>query len=130
MIFTIHSGSLGVTGSVGWMFDRKGAIQVRMPSLDDALELALEVGAEDAVDLGGDQGDYELLTDPSALHACREALAARQISIEHCEVRHIAKQFATEDPELAQPLSELVDTLEQQDDVVRVSHNYVWPSSE
>jgi YebC/PmpR family DNA-binding regulatory protein len=48
-VFTRHGGNLGATGSVSWMFERKGYISI-LPSNGDAEELALmaiDAGADD-----------------------------------------------------------------------------------
>ena len=58
---TKHGGSLGETGSVAWMFDRKGVISMAAQGKteDEMMELVLESGAED---LQVDDDYFEITT--------------------------------------------------------------------
>ena len=74
-IFTKHNGSLGGPGSVAWIFERRGSVTVDATrfSEDDVMDAAIEGGADD-VTLDGDT--IEVVTEPSALSAVRQALEA------------------------------------------------------
>src|ERR1700719_3362999 len=71
-IFTKNSGNLGSTGSVSYMFHRKGQITVRRGSIDEdrVLELALEAGAEE---LTTEEDQYLITTPRDQLDAVAEA---------------------------------------------------------
>lgn len=69
-IFDKAGGSMGATGCVGWMFDKKGVIVIeRTPDTDeDELTMqAIEAGAEDITP----QDDaFEIYTSPESFQAC------------------------------------------------------------
>lgn len=73
-IFDRSGGSLGATGCVAWMFDRKGVIIVENnDDLDEEALImdALEAGAEDVED---SDEIIEIFTDPSSFSSVRDAL--------------------------------------------------------
>ena len=65
--FSKFGGNLGETGSVSWIFDKKGVISVdkEESSEEDIINLALKVGAEDVITT---KEKYLVLTDPSSLY--------------------------------------------------------------
>ena len=68
-----HSGNLGATNSVAWMFSKKGLIVVDKSKADEEklLGVALDAGADDM----SDEGDsWEVLSDPAAFEAVRDAI--------------------------------------------------------
>lgn len=73
--FTHHGGSLGASGSVSYMFDRKGYIEVLRDGLDksedDMLMDALDAGADD---MKTTDSEFQIFTDPSSLAAVRDEL--------------------------------------------------------
>src|SRR2546427_6256807 len=50
-----NAGSLGATGSVAWMFQKRGLVTVERAGVDEdrVMEVALEAGAEDVREAGG-----------------------------------------------------------------------------
>src|SRR5207245_11730619 len=72
-VFTKHNGNLASSGSVSYMFHRKGQITVPRSSIDEdrLLELALEAGAEE---LTTDEDQYVIITSHEQLYAVAEAL--------------------------------------------------------
>lgn len=123
-LFTKHGGNLGETGSVGFLFDTRGVIQVRKDALgeDDLLAAALEAGAED---LKTDKTDvYEVWTSPEAFLKVREALEARGISMESAEITRIPKTTVPLDAKSAPAVLRLVDALDDHDDVQNVYANF------
>ena len=72
--FDKYGGNLGATGSVGWMFDRKGLIVVdRKPGMDEdeMMMLALEAGASD---MQPQEDCFEVYTEVGDFSTVREAL--------------------------------------------------------
>ena len=71
-------GNLGATGSVSWMFDKKGVIVIEKSSTnmteDDLMMEAIEAGAEN---FEADEEFYEITTAPQDFSAVREALEAK-----------------------------------------------------
>src|ERR687883_551608 len=83
-IFTKSGGNLGEPGSVAWVFDKKGVIVVDADRYgEDDLMPAIEAGAED---IAGDEGVWEIVTEPGDLTAVRQALAAAGVEIESAEM--------------------------------------------
>ena len=123
-------GNLGQSGSVMFMFDRKGIIQIEAEGLDEdtVMEAALEAGAED-FNFDGDV--FEISTDPNDLGAVRDALEKAGYSFLSAEVEYVPQTMATiEDAETAAKMEKLIDMLEENDDVQAVWHNWDMPDEE
>ena len=120
--FTKHSGNLGTTGSVAYLFSRKGQILIEtsLPE-DDVLELALEAGADDIIKY--DKNTFELLTDWASLTTIKDALINKQINVTNAEVIMSASTNVDVTMETADSIIKLIDRLEELDDVQNVYHN-------
>src|SRR6266542_5239461 len=79
-VFEKHGGHVGTAGSVGWMFERKGLIQVdaERAAEDDVLATALDSGA---ADMRRVEKVYEIVTAPAEMEAVRAALEAKRIPV-------------------------------------------------
>jgi len=121
--FSRNGGNLGATNSVAWMFDRKGLIYLDggRYAEDRALEDALEAGAEDFV-REGDQ--YEITTSVAGFHAVQDALKAGQYAFESAELAMVPKNTVKVEGGDATRLLKLMETLEELDDVSKVSSNF------
>src|SRR3954462_6470529 len=83
-MFSKSGGNLGEPGSVAWQFEKKGTIVVDAQHFsEDDLMTAIEAGAED---ISGDEGVWEIVTEPSDLTAVREALEGADIDLESAEI--------------------------------------------
>jgi len=80
-IFDKKGGSLGSPGSVSWMFETRGVIELPADSIseDDLFELALEAGADD---VKIEEGHLQILTSPSQYTEVREAILAADLGSE------------------------------------------------
>ncbi|HHL21982.1 MAG TPA: YebC/PmpR family DNA-binding transcriptional regulator [Aliiroseovarius sp.] len=121
--FTKNGGNLGETGSVGFMFDRKGEILYPLSAgdLETVFEAALEAGAEDVEDT--DEG-YVIVTADTDLASVAGAL---EDSLGESETAKLVwrPNITTElDLDGMQKLMKLVDALEDDDDVQRVTTNF------
>ena len=123
-------GNLGQSGSVLFMFDRKGLIQIEAEGLDEdtVMEHALEAGAED---FNFDGDIFEITTEPNDLGAVRDALEENGYGFLSAEVAYIP-QTMTEitDEEAITKMEKLIDMLEENDDVQAVWHNWEMPDDE
>jgi YebC/PmpR family DNA-binding regulatory protein len=122
-LFTKNGGNLGSPNSVAWMFDKRALLYLdaeRYPE-DDVLEAALEAGAEDMTTEGG---QHLITTDPSLLHAVREALEAKGFSVTEAEIEMIPQNTVMVECKDAESLIKLTDALEDDDDVSKVFSNF------
>ena len=128
-VFSRNHGNLGATGSVAWMFDRKGQLYLDAANYDEekALEAALEAGAEDFV-REGDQ--YVVSTEPATFHAVRDALEAKKYKVEEGELAMVPKNTVKVEGADAERLIKLLEALEELDDVSKVFSNFDIDASE
>ena len=123
-------GNLGQSGSVMFMFDRKGVIQIEAEGLDEdtVMEAALEAGAED---FSFDGDVYEILTDANEMGTVRDALETAGYSFLSAEVAYIPQTMtALDSEESITKMEKLIDMLEDNDDVQAVWHNWEMPDEE
>ncbi|MBQ3764016.1 MAG: YebC/PmpR family DNA-binding transcriptional regulator [Synergistaceae bacterium] len=122
-----NGGQMGSEGSVAWMFDRKGVIEVKGQNLDeDALmTLGLDSGMSDME--ASDEG-FTLYCEPSDLDTLQKALEEAKYLVDNAEVSMVAKTpVEVSDPESARKVLRLVDALEEHDDVQNVYSNFDIP---
>ena len=123
-------GNLGQSGSVMFMFDRKGVIAIEGEGLseDDVMEAALDAGAED-FNFDGDV--FEITTAPNDLGTVRDALEEKGYSFLSAEVQYIPQTMSTiDDEEMVTKMEKLIDMLEDNDDVQAIWHNWDMPDDE
>lgn len=123
-LLTRNGGQMGSEGSVAWMFDRKGVIEVKGEGLDeDALmTLGLDSGMSDMEE--SDEG-FTLYCEPSDLDTLQKALEDNKYVVDNAEVSMIAKTpVEISDAEAARKVMRLVDALEEHDDVQNVYTNF------
>ena len=128
--FDKYGGNLGQSGSVTFMFDRKGIITIEAEGNDEdtVMEAALEVGAED-FEFDGDV--FEIATDPNELGAVRDALEEKGYTFLSAEVAFVPQTMTTiEDADMQAKMEKLIDMLEDNDDVQAVWHNWEMPDCE
>ncbi len=123
-IFSKHDGSLGGSGSVAWLFERRGIVLVAADGVDeDELTLAAAEGGADDVERDG--STFQVTSSPESLASVREAIEASGLEIESVEVALVPKTTVTiEDEVAARKILRLVDALEENDDVQDVYANF------
>jgi len=122
-IFAKHGGNMAASNAVAWMFEKKGYIVVEgsaMPE-DQLLELALEAGAED---LKQDGGNHEIYTSPESFEDVKEALRKRNVPISAAEVAMTPSNTVRAEGATARKVLNLVEALEDHDDVQHVWANF------
>ena len=120
-------GNLGQSGSVTFMFERKGIIEIEGEGNDEdtVMEAALEAGAED-FNFDGDV--FEISTAPNDLGSVRDALEEKGYSFLSAEVQYVpTTTTAIDDPETVAKMEKLIDMLEENDDVQSIWHNCEFP---
>ena len=121
--FTKNGGNLGETGSVGFMFDRKGQITYGADAgdADTVMEAAIEAGAEDCE--SSEEGHIILCEDTDL----NEVSTALETALGESDSAKLIWQpnISTEmDLEGMTKLMKLIDALEDDDDIQRVTANF------
>ena len=121
-IFNKHGGNLGESGSVAYLFNRKGVIGYPAGSYteDDLLEPALEAGAEDVTTAGD---TIEVLTDPEEFETVLDALSGAGLTHSMAEVSLVPDATIALDVDGTRKALKLVDLLDDHDDVQSVATN-------
>src|SRR4030095_8382297 len=126
-IFTKNNGNLASSGSVSYMFHRKGQITVPRSSIEEdrLLELALEAGAEE---LTTDEDQYVIITSHDQLYAVAEALRNTGVTTDGQKFTFIPDTTVPVPGEaVARQVLRLCDALEDDDDVQNVYSNLEIP---
>ena len=121
--FTKYGGNLGETGSVGFMFDRKGEVMypASVGDADTVMMAAIEAGAEDVESSEDGHVIYCADTDLNDVSTALETALGESDS-----TKLIWRPTTTTELDLEgmQKLMKLIDALEDDDDVQRVTANF------
>ena len=121
-LFSKGGGTLAETGSVAWMFNRKGVITLpkQGKTEDEILEIILDAGADD---LQTEEDFFEIQTSIESFELVRKALAEKNINIENASLQWIAQNYVRASGEDAEKVVNLIESLEESDDVQNVYSN-------
>ncbi len=123
--FDKFGGNLGTNGSVSWMFDDKGIIVIAKDDgidEDTLMSDALEFGADD---FSSDGEYFEISTSPDDFRSVRDALEQKGYKFETAEVEKIPQTNVTlTDEHDILMMEKLLESLEDNDDVQNVYHNW------
>lgn len=123
-IFSKNGGNLGESGSVGFLFNKRGIIVIDNPS-DEIEMISIEAGAED---VQSDGSILEVITEPKQLFHVKKTLEEGGAAISNAEIRLIpATTVAINDEETAKKIVRLMQLLEDDDDVSNVAANFEIP---
>lgn len=119
--FTHSGGSLGASGSVSYMFDRKGLIEILRDGLDksedDMLMDALDAGAED---MKATDDKFQIFTAPSDMTSVRDALQEQGYELDTAEVTMIPQNTTVVPSDKVSQYKHLIDELTDNDDVADI----------
>jgi YebC/PmpR family DNA-binding regulatory protein len=121
---TRNGGNPADPGSVAYLFERKGLVQILKTdglTEDDVLMAVLDAGAEDVND---NDEFFEVVCAGSDTHAVRLACTDAGLTVDSAEIAWIAGTFIELDGEPAHKVLRLVDALEDLDDVQNVYANF------
>jgi YebC/PmpR family DNA-binding regulatory protein len=121
--FAKNGGNLGESGSVRFMFAKKGLIAVEKSAAgeEQLMDIVLEHGGEDL----NDEGDtWEIITDPGAYEGVYAAVKAAKIPTVMNEVTMVAATYTRLEGNAAGQMVRLLDALEDLDDVQNVYSNF------
>jgi YebC/PmpR family DNA-binding regulatory protein len=124
--FSKHSGNLGETNSVSFMFDRMGEFRfpLKAGTADEVLEKAIEAGADDVVSGDGEEGAHEIYCAQENFTVVREALEKALGQPSSAKLMWRPKTTTEVDGEVAETLIDLIAALEDDDDVQNVYANF------
>lgn len=128
-LFSKYGNGLGESGSVAWMFDRKGVIVVKKEDKDEdeMMEIVLEAGADEFT---AEEDFYEIQTTVEDFEPVRRELASQELPIENASLQWIAKNTIAVSGDDAEKVMKLIDMLEDCDDVQNVYSNADFDDAE
>ncbi len=126
-VFARAGAHLGETGSVAWIFEKKGVFLIKQTpehDEDELLGIALDAGADD---LKGEGGYWEIVCDIENFARVRNGLKDAGIETESAELTMMPKNTIQLDRDGAKKVLRLIDALEDLDDVNDVYANFDIP---
>ena len=122
-IFSKNGGNLGESGSVGWMFEKKGYIVVSKSAKpeEELFDIAIEAGADDLRD---DEDNFEIITSPENFEGVSNALKTAGVEPQVAEVEMVPQNYIRLEGGDARQMLKLMEALEDHDDVQKVSANF------
>ncbi|MFA4843061.1 MAG: YebC/PmpR family DNA-binding transcriptional regulator [Candidatus Omnitrophota bacterium] len=126
-IFSKKNGNVAGAGSVSWMFQKKGYIEIdkaSQPDEDKVMTIVLDAGAQD---METQEDVYLVTTDPKDLEAVKKALEANKIKPKSAEVTMMPNTTIKLEGDMAKQVLGLVEALEEHDDAQNVYANFDIP---
>lgn len=122
MHYTRGNGSLGKTGSLDFIFERKGVFRIAAGGLNKE-ELELELIEHGADEMEEAENELIIYTKFADFGAMQKALEEKKINILSAEKQRIPNTMTELNEEQAKEVRELIEALEEDDDVQAVFHN-------
>lgn len=124
--FTKNNGNMAESGSVSYMFNRKGVIifDAEKFTEDDLMEVGLEAGAEDIVQ---DGEIFTVYTEPSDFMPVQQAFTDAEMEFKSAELNQVPENLIAVDAETGKKVMKLYDALEDNDDVQNIYMNADFP---
>ncbi|HBT19500.1 MAG TPA: YebC/PmpR family DNA-binding transcriptional regulator [Clostridiaceae bacterium] len=122
-IFDKFGGNLGTSGSVMFMFEKKGQIVIEKNDDIDEEELMMQVIESGAEDFKVEETVYEIITEPEAFEEVKKAVEDLSVEILEGEITMLPNVSTELDLETSITFQKLVDKLLEDDDVDNVYHN-------
>lgn len=118
-----NNGKLAEAGSVSWMFQKKGTIEVPRQGVDEEnlMNIILDAGADD---MKSDEDSFEITTSPEAFDAVKKALEDNKIPISSATVQLVPQNSVRVEGKEAEQVLKLMEALEEHDDVQNVYANF------
>lgn len=126
-VFTRSDGSLGETGSVGYLFNRRGVIYCEHGDEDEVFTAAAE---NDAEDVSGEEGRFIVTTSPENFFRVQTALKGAGVHVAEGGFEMVATTEVELSGDDAQKTLKFIDALEELDDVQNVHTNASFASDD
>jgi YebC/PmpR family DNA-binding regulatory protein len=125
-IFDRHGGSLGSPGCVAWIFEHKGVIVFDGSGMEEEklMEIALEAGAEDVSEEGG---EFEVVTSLADFEKVKKAFEDLKMVYKQAELTKIPKNTVKLEGKKAEQMLNIMEAFEDSDDVNHVYANFDIP---
>ncbi|HPG30239.1 MAG TPA: YebC/PmpR family DNA-binding transcriptional regulator, partial [bacterium] len=121
-LFSRCNGNLGTSGSVSWMFERKGIIVLDGTKYkeEQIFDMIIEANADN---IETDEDELIITTTPENFEPAKKILESNNIEIISAKLEFVAKNKTDIDVETGKKLANLVEKFEEQDDVQNVYFN-------
>jgi YebC/PmpR family DNA-binding regulatory protein len=121
--FSKNGGNLGESGSVGWLFEKKGYIVVDKAAKpeEELFDIAIEAGADDVRE---DGDNFEIITSPENFESVQSAIKSAGIEPQMAEVSMVPQTYIKLEGSNAQQMLRLMEAMEDHDDVQKVYANF------
>jgi len=128
-LFSKNGGNMGESGSVAWMFSKKGYIAIEKSKADEEtlMTLAIEAGADD---FQSDESMYEIYTALESFEDVLNAIKAKNIEMVTSEISMIPQNLIKVEGKTAQQVIKLMEVLDEHEDVQHVYANFDIEESE
>jgi YebC/PmpR family DNA-binding regulatory protein len=125
-IFSKKNGNIAGAGSVSWIFEKKGYIELDKKAIpeDKLMSVVLDAGAQD---METEENSYTITTDPKDFEAVKKALSDNGITPERAEITMMPKSTVELTGDDARQVLGLVEALEDSDDAQNVYANFDVP---
>jgi YebC/PmpR family DNA-binding regulatory protein len=122
-LFAKYGGSLGESGCVAWLFDKRGYFAIDRSSMSEEglMELALELDVDDVSTM---EDVYEIFTSPESYPVVKDELEGRGLVPAASELARIPQTYVEVDPTKLRSNLQLLEALEGHDDVQNVWVNF------
>ncbi len=122
-LFSRYGGSLGETGCVSWVFERKGLISFEKDKVDEetVMSVAIDAGAEDIRSTGT---TIDVITAPEDFEQVKETIERSSLQYAVAQVTMVPKTTVSVEGKQAQQVLSLIEALEDHDDVQEVYANF------
>ena len=116
-------GNLGQTGSVNWMFEKKGVIIIDGEDVDED-QLMEDLLEADILDIVAEEGGFEVYTAAEAMSDTNDLVLAKGYTVLSAEVAQVPNNYTELSDEDGEKMQKLLDMLDDNDDVTDVWHNW------
>ncbi len=118
-----NNGKLAEAGSVAWMFQKKGSIEVPKSAIgeDDLLNIILEAGADD---MRAEDEYYDITTSSEAFEPVKKAIEDKGLKMNNASVQLLPQNTVRVEGKEAEQVLKLMEALEEHDDVQNVYANF------